>query len=111
MASRTTPVNVAGVVAVTEEDDRVSVIDGAPVVMVAPPGVTWKPIVPDTVAPPIVVLATTRSAPFEFADAGESCTTAWPLAFVRAELTLKAPSPPAVEKVMTWPETVAPAVL
>jgi hypothetical protein len=101
VASRTTPVTVTGAVAVTEVEDKLSVIDGAPVVMVELLGVTWKPIVPDTVVPLIDTFATTRSAPLELDEAGESCTTAWPLAFVRAELTLNAPSPPAVEKVTT----------
>jgi hypothetical protein len=96
---------------VTALDESERVIDGAPVVTPEPPGVTWKPMVPETATLLMVVLATTRSAPLALEDEGASWTTAWPLLFVRAELVLNVPRPPAVEKVMTCPETVAPVEL
>ena len=107
-ASFTTAVTVAGVVLLTDVVDSVTEIDG-PLVDVAPPdGETWKPIVCVNAFVPTVAFATTRSAPFEFPDAGVSLTTALPAESVKAEPALNAPSPPDVLNVTTWPAMPVP---
>ena len=64
-------VTIAGAAAVTVVLDKVKAIDAVPTggMLVA---TTWKPIVPETVAPSSVTLATTKSAPFDADDAGDS---------------------------------------